>query len=144
MRIPDVNVLIGAYRQDDPRHEHLRAWLREALSSAEGFGLTPAVATGFVRIVTHPRVFVTPTPLDIALDQVEQLRAFPGTSWLQPGPQHWQIFSRLCREADARGNRVADAAHAAIAIEHGATWITLDRDFARFPGLRWSAPQLGR
>ena len=142
MRIPDVNVLIGAYRADDPRHEDLRHWLREALASREGFGLTPGVATGFVRIVTNPRVYVTPTPLDMALEQVDQLVAFPRTTWLQPGPRHWQIFSRLCREADARGNLASDAAHAAVAIEHGATWVTLDRDFARFPGLRWEVPRL--
>ena len=92
--------------------------------------------------MTNPRVYVTPTPLDMALEQVDQLVAFPRTTWLQPGPRHWQIFSRLCREADARGNLASDAAHAAVAIEHGATWVTLDRDFARFPGLRWEVPRL--
>ena len=105
-----------------------------------GVGLSSAVASGFVRIVTHRRIFVDPTPLADALAQVQVLRSNPEVTDVHPGPQHWDIFSRLCTEADARGSLVSDAAHAALAIEQGATWVTFDRDFARFPGLRWEVP----
>jgi hypothetical protein len=59
---------------------------------------------------------------------------------LRPGPRHWEIFERPCEEADVRGNLVADAYHAVLALEHGARWLSLDRDFARFPGLDWVTP----
>jgi predicted nucleic acid-binding protein len=59
---------------------------------------------------------------------------------VSPGRKHWEIFLRLCREGDARGNLVSDAYHAALAIENGCEWITTDRDFARFPGLKWRSP----
>jgi len=61
----------------------------------------------------------------------------PGVVRAGAGPRHWDHFSHMCRVADARGNLVSDAAIAAIAAEHGATVVSFDRDFARFPGLRW-------
>ncbi|GAA1057939.1 ribonuclease VapC43 [Agromyces luteolus] len=140
MLIPDVNVLVGAHRTDAPDHERLRAWLESAATGREALGLTDAVLAGFVRVVTHPRVFVDPTPLEIALGQAEALREAPGIHRVSPGARHWQILVDLCRTGSARGNLVPDAAHAATAIEAGATWISLDRDFARFPGLRWRSP----
>ena len=138
--MPDVNVLVGAYRTDAPEHERMRAWLEAAVLAREAVGLTDAVLAGFVRVVTHPRVFVDPTPLDVALDQAEMLRGAAGVHRVAPGAQHWPIFVELCRGGAARGDLVADAAHAATAIEAGATWISLDRDFARFPGLSWRSP----
>lgn len=59
------------------------------------------------------------------------------------GPQHWSIFARLCRESGARGDLVADAYLAAPAIEAGCGWVTTDRDFSRFRGLRWRHPMQG-
>jgi len=59
---------------------------------------------------------------------------------VSPGERHWDIFTRLCKLADAKGNLVSDPFHAALAIESGAEWITTDRDFARFPGLLWRHP----
>jgi len=138
--IPDVNVLVGAFRADTPDHDRLRAWLEGAVVGVQDLGLTDAVLTGTVRILTHPRVFAKPTPLARALEQVATLRAADGVVRVAPTPRHWEVFEQLCRVADARGNLVADAAHAAVAIEHGALWVTLDRDFARFPGLRWAPP----
>lgn len=64
----------------------------------------------------------------------------PNAIVVEPGRRHWQIFERLCRETDTTGSRVTDAWFAALAIEHGCEWVTLDRDFARFPGLKWSMP----
>ena len=83
---------------------------------------------------------VNPTPLDDALAQVAALLAADGVVRATPGPRHWETVERLCRAADARGNLVVAAQRAAVAIELGATWVTLDRDFARFPGLRWVSP----
>lgn len=141
MKIPDLNVLIGAFRADAVGHVALREWLRRTLSDGETLGLTPAVGTGVVRVLTNSRVFNAPDTVEDALGHIDVLRSNPAVVEVGPGPRHWEIFARLCRDADARGNIVADAAHAAIAIEHGATWVTLDRDFARFSGLRWEVPQ---
>lgn len=142
MIIPDVNVLVGAFRADAPRHEGLRAWLEGAVAGVEVVGLTDAVLGGVVRVITHPRVFARPSTLEEALGQVDALRTADGVARVVPGPRHWEVVEALCRAADARGNLVADAQHAAVAIEHGATWVTLDRDFARFPGLTWRSPMV--
>lgn len=140
MILPDVNVLVGAFRADAPQHGALRAWLEGAVADPEDLGLTDAVLAGTVRVLTHPRVFARPTPLDVALGQVADLLAADGVVRITPGPRHWALVDELCRAADARGNLVPDAAHAAVAVEHGALWVTLDRDFARFPRLRWASP----
>lgn len=140
MILPDVNVLVGALRQDAPQHAELRAWVEDAVAAPEELGLTDAVLTGTLRVLTHPKVFVRPTPLATALEQLAALRAADGVVRAVPGPRHWELVERLCRAADARGNLVPDAAHAATAVELGALWVTLDRDFARFPGLRWASP----
>ena len=140
MIIPDVNVLIGAFRQDTVGHPAMRSWLEHAVAGAELLGLTDAVLGGVVRISTHPRIFAVPSTLDEVLGQVARLRLADGVVRVTPGPRHWELVDGLCRAADARGNLVADAQHAAVAVEHGATWVTLDRDFARFPGLRWRSP----
>lgn len=99
---------------------------------------------GFLRIVTHPRVFTPPTPLARALEFVEALRGQPNAVPVAPGARHWQIFGRLCRESGARGNLVADAYLAALSVESGSEWITTDRDYSRFRGLRWRHPLAGR
>lgn len=104
------------------------------------FGLTDLALSGFLRVVTHPQVFQEPTPLDKALAFVTELRTQDNCMSLSPGERHWDIFERLCRSANARGNLIPDAFLAALAIEHGAEWITTDRDYARFPGLKWRHP----
>jgi len=140
MILPDVNVLVGAFRADAPNHAQLRRWLKSAVADVEDLGLTDAVLAGTIRVLTHPRVFVNPTPLEDAFAQVAALLGADGVVRTTPGPRHWETVERLCRAADARGNLVVAAQHAAVAIELGATWVTLDRDFARFPGLRWVSP----
>ena len=140
MLMPDVNILVGAYRTDAEHHAVLLEWLEAAVNGPETLGVSDAVLEGFVRIVTHSRVFTEPTPIATALEQADALRAASGVLRVAPGERHWPIFADLCRRGSAHGNLVADAAHAATAIEAGATWISLDRDFARFPGLRWSSP----
>ena len=136
----DVNVLVHAFREDAPRHLEIRRWLEERVYSEGAFGLSDVVLSGFLRVVTHPRVFDPPTPLEDALAFVESLRGQPNCVLFAPGRRHWRIFTRLCRKAEARGNLIPDAYLAALAIESGSEWITADTDFRRFPGLKWSAP----
>ncbi|MDQ3430649.1 MAG: type II toxin-antitoxin system VapC family toxin [Actinomycetota bacterium] len=140
MRCVDVNVLVYAHRPEAPDHDRYRAWLDDARTGEEPLGISNLVLSGFLRIVTHPRVFRDPSPLDTALDFAEALRTAPSALALAPGSRHWGIFTRLCRSADARGNLVPDAYLAAVAIERGAIWYSADRNFARFPGLRWRHP----
>jgi len=93
-----------------------------------------------VRIVTHPKIFIQPSSLDEVLEFCDILLTQNHCVTIIPGGEHWNIFKRLCVEADARGNLVQDAWFAALAIESGCEWLTLDRDFARFPDLKWRLP----
>lgn len=140
MLAPDVNVLVYAHREDLPEHQGCRRWLETTVAGDAAFGLFEPVLSGFVRVVTHPRVFKTPTPLGTALAFTAELRAQPNCIHVRPRERHWAIFERLCRESGAKGNLVADAYHAALAIESGCEWVTTDRDYSRFEGLRWRHP----
>jgi len=140
MVLPDVNVLVYAFRRDLDGHAGHRAFVEALVEGDEAFGLSSIVLSGFLRIVTHPRIFATPDPVGDALAFAETLRGSEQSVSVEPGARHWEIFERLCREANARGNLVADAYLAALAIESGCEWITTDRDYARFPGLRWRHP----
>lgn len=140
MRCVDVNVLVNAHRSEAVQHDAHRTWLEAARTADEPLGLADLVLSGFLRVVTHPRVFREPTPLPVALEVVTQLRATPNVVRLAPGERHWDIFRALLTGADARGNLVPDAYLAAMCIEHGATWYSADRGFSRFPGLDWRLP----
>lgn len=140
MQIPDVNVLVYAHRRDSVDHKRYRTWLEDLVNSNSLFGVSELVLSGFVRIVTHPRVYDPPSRLGDALKFAEPLRAAQNAISISPGDQHWSIFTDLCRGAEAKGNIVPDAYLAALAIESNAEWITTDRDFSRFPGLRWRHP----
>lgn len=140
MLAPDVNVLVYAFREELPEHEDCRRWLEEAVGSDAAFGLFDLVLRGFIRVATHPRVFKTPTPLDAALEFANRLRVQSNCVIVRSGDRHWEIFERLCRASGAKGNLVADAYLAALAIESGCEWVTTDRDYSRFPGLRWRHP----
>ena len=93
-----------------------------------------------VRITTNPRVFKTPSAIEETFGFCENLLGQPHCQIVEPGERHWDIFRRLCVETDTRGSRAGDAWFAALAIEWGGEWITLDRDDARFPGLQWQVP----
>jgi toxin-antitoxin system PIN domain toxin len=123
-----------------PAHAAYREWLEGALAGDEAFAVSGLVLSGFARVVTHPRVFSPPEPVESALAFADALRAAPNAVAIEPGERHWGIFERLCTAAGARGNLVPDAYLAALAIESGSEWITSDRDYARFPGLRWRHP----
>lgn len=141
MILPDVNVLVQALQPDGSDHALCREWLERVVKGDSRFGMSPQVLSGVIRIATHPRIFPRPATLLEALQASEFLLQQPHCAVIHPGPRHWEIFSKLCVEADARGNLVPDAWFAALAIEAGCEWITLDRDYARFKGLHWRLPE---
>ena len=140
MLLTDVNVLVYAHRRDATDHARYEAWLDDVLAGEAAFGVSELVLSGFVRVATHPRAFKQPTPLDIALAFADGLRNHTHAVAVTPGDRHWSIFTRLCHDAGAKGNLIPDAYLAALAIESGCEWITTDRDYARFSGLRWKHP----
>jgi hypothetical protein len=138
--LPDVNVLVYAHRADAAHHADCRAWLESVVNGDEAYGVSELVLSGFARVVTHPKVFTKPSTIADALAFADQLRDQPNCVLIEPGPRHWEIFRRLCNETGVKGNLVPDAYLAALAIESGCEWITTDRDFSRFAGLRWRHP----
>jgi toxin-antitoxin system PIN domain toxin len=110
------------------------------INSDQVYGISELVLSSVVRIVTHPRIFNPPSSLADALGFVNEIRAQPNCVIVTPGVLQWDIFCGLCREAGAKGNLIPDAYLAALAIDSGSEWITTDRDFSRFPGLRWRDP----
>ena len=139
MKILDVNILIYAHREDQEHHHYYRKRLEMLASENLPYGLTPAVASGFIRICTHPKFPNGPTPLPIALSVVESFMSGTSANWIHPGRKSWELFSDLCRKTNCTGKIVADAHHAATAIEHACVWISRDTDFHRFEphGLRF-------
>lgn len=140
MILIDVNVLVHAFRVDAPRHTEFNRWLRGRIDAREPFGLSELVLSGVLRVLTHPAVFLPPTPLERAVAFSDYLRSRPNCILVAPGTRHWEIFTSLCATAGAKGNLIPDAYLAALAIEHGCEWITTDRDFAKFEDLRWHHP----
>lgn len=140
MVLPDVNVLVYAHREETANHPVCRNWLEQVINGDEAYGVSDLVLSGFVRVVTHPKVFKRPSAIAHALTFAEQVREQPNSVCVEPGPRHWQIFRRLCVDANVKGNLVPDAYLAALAIESGCEWISTDRDFSRFKGLRWRHP----
>jgi len=140
MLLFDVNVLVYAHRADAPQHATIREWLEVVINSDEAYGLSDLVLSGFIRMVTHPRVFNPPSSLDDAVAFASALRYRANCVQVTPGRRHWDLFLSLCSRAGAHGNLVPDAYLAALAIESGSDWITTDRGFVRFPNLRWRHP----
>ncbi|MDA1277320.1 MAG: PIN domain-containing protein [Verrucomicrobia bacterium] len=119
MILCDVNVPVYAHREDAVDHTRYRQWLEEIIRNGQPYGLSDHVLSGFLRIVTHPRIFNPPSPIRPALDFALQVRDQPNRHAIVPGPRHWQIFSDLCQSTPATGNLVPDAWFAALAIESG-------------------------
>lgn len=140
MILPDVNVLVYAHRADAPGHAAYREWLETLLNSDQAYGYSDLVLSGFLRVVTHPRVFNPPSDLTSALAFAEIIRSQLNAVSITPGERHWLIFKQLCETAGVKGNLVPDAYLAALAIESGSEWVTTDRDYSRFPGLKWRHP----
>jgi hypothetical protein len=140
LKLLDVNVVLGAHREDHPDFDVARRWLDELLDAGVQFALVDLVAGAFLRIATNTRVFVIPTPLEQAFGFLKALRAQPGHVLLGPGPEHLALLEEVCQRADIHGDLVPDAQLATLAFEHACELVSFDRDFARFPGLRWVRP----
>ncbi|MFT4135017.1 TA system VapC family ribonuclease toxin [Microbacterium sp.] len=140
MIVPDVNVLVYAFRADAPEHEAYAAWLNRTIGT-EPIGLADVILSGFVRIVTHSRITTAPAPIARAVEFTERLAESPRATWLTHGAPVWKQFGGLAVEDPGiRGNLVPDAYIAALCLANGARLATRDRGFARFPGLRWFDP----
>lgn len=140
MLLADVNVFLSAHRPESARHDEYRAWLEASLTGLEPFGVSELVLSSFLRIATHPRIYREPTPSQVALEFCRAVIEAPSVVRVRPGPDHWRLFATLVDQGQARGNLVPDAYLAALAVETGATWVTTDRGFARYPQLRWTTP----
>ena len=140
MILPDANLLLYAYHPRADQHEASRAWLEGVLSGPELVAFPWLVIWAFLRISTNPRVFERPLSAAEAARAVSFWLGRPNVELLEPSRRHWEILGRLLDEGQVIGPLVTDAALAALAIEHGATLCTTDRDFSRFPGLQWENP----
>lgn len=137
MILPDVNVLVFAFRREAERHDDYARWLSATLAGAEDVALADAVLAGFVRIVTNSRIMAAPAPTVIALSFVDALLASPASRWLPSGDETWRVLGEIAAgDPGVRGNLVPDAYLAALARTHGARIATADRGFRRFPGVR--------
>jgi toxin-antitoxin system PIN domain toxin len=138
--LPDVDVLVCAHRRDARRHHADRAWLEDLINGDAAYAVSDLVLSGFIRIATRPQIMGPPSTREQALSFAARVVVDHTRFMIGPGPRHWPIFIRARRETQARGNLVPDAFLAALALEHGCAWITTDRGFARFKGLRSRHP----
>ncbi len=140
MLLLDANLLIYAYHAESEEHAAAKVWVEGVFSGAEAVGLPWQTILAFLRITTHQRIFERPLSMNkaqgIAASWLERPQVHP----VEAGANFFSVLSGLLRSAQIKGALVSDAAIAALAIEHGATLCTTDRDFARFPGLKWANP----
>jgi len=136
----DANLLLYAYDPRAAEHAGSKRWLEASLSGQPFVRFAWLSLWAFLRISTNPRVFERPLTMTEAEAAVAAWLAQPVAGILEPGERHWDILRTLTQHGQTSGPLVMDAALAAIAIEHGATLCTTDRDFARFDGLKWENP----
>jgi len=136
----DANLLIYAYDSVAPEHTRARIWLERTLSSSEVVGLSWITILAFLRISTSRRYESHPMSTEEAASVVSSWVSLPNIVLVSPAQQHWRILNDLLAKSRARGALLMDAHLAALAIEHGATLCTNDRDFLRFPGLKLEFP----
>ena len=142
MILMDTNVLVNAHRAEADRHGEFRDWLAGVVNSPEPYAVADFALMGMIRIVTDRRIYRDPTPPEIALDFADRVRSQPHAMVVAPGVRFWPIFLDLCGAVGARGNLIPDAYLAALAMEHGCEFVTVDSDFRKFPGLRSRHPLL--
>ncbi len=140
MIVPDANLLIYAYDNLAVQHRAARSWLGEILSEPELVGLPWQTISAFLRITTNSRLTGDRFPTEKAIGVVQQWMERKNVRLLAPGERHWSIFQRMLIDGQIRGPMTTDAHLAALTIEYGGVLHTTDRDFARFPGLRWVNP----
>jgi toxin-antitoxin system PIN domain toxin len=140
MMLADTNVLVYAHRHEVERHEEYRDWVEGIINGAEPYAVADFAVTGMVRLVTNRRIYKEATPIEVALSYADRIRNQPHATVLNPGAMFWSIFTELCQRVNAHAKLVPDAYLAALAIENACEFITADRDFRRFPGLRCRHP----
>lgn len=141
MILPDVNVIVYAYKREEDRHDRYADWLNGVAAGTEALALVDVVLTGFLRIVTNSRIYADPAPLGEALSFVAALRAAGSSRAVHATAAAWKQLAAFA-ETDRllRGNLVPDAWLAAIAVTNGARIATADAGFSRFAGLEWFDP----
>jgi hypothetical protein len=140
MIIVDVNLLLYAYDGRSPLHEQARMWWQSALSGPELIGLPWQTVYAFLRISTNPRISGDQVTMERALTLVEQWMKLSKVKVLAPTGRHWSLLREMLLDGQARGPLTTDAQLAALTMEYGGVLYSNDRDFARFPGLRWVNP----
>lgn len=140
MILLDANILLYAYDSASASHAAARSFLEARFSGRAPVGLAWSTIVAFLRAGTNPRIRQSPMSMKEASAHVRGWLARPNVPLLEAGPRHWEILERLLIEAKVAGNLVSDAHLAAIAIEHGATLMSSDHDFARFRDLAWEDP----
>ena len=140
MIVLDVNLLIYAYSTTFPEHDRAREWVEDAFSGDSLVGLPWQTISAFICILTNPNLpgerFSTKEIVTIVDEWTEQ----PNVRLLSPGERHWSVFQQMLLDGQARGPMTTDAQLAALTVEYGGVLHTTDRDFSRFPGLRWVNP----
>ena len=140
MIVVDANLLIYSYDKGSPRFEKSRQWLEDVLSGVEIVGLPWQSVGAFLRVMTNPKLHGRQYSLDEATEIVDAWIGQSNIRILTPTDDHWFHFRRMILEGTAAGPLVSDAEIAALTIAYGGVLHTADRDFARFPGLRWVNP----
>ena len=136
----DANLLLYAHNSLDANHQQARTWWEDCLNGTTGIALAWVVILDFVRISTHPRIYLAPYTPEEALDRVGEWLTLPHIQVLPPSANHFELWSRLLADLGTAGNLTTDAHLAALAIERGLILHTTDADFARFSGLKWVNP----
>lgn len=140
MQLVDANVLLYAVNTRAREHARARNWLRAALTGSEPVAFAWIVTLAFLRVATHPAIFPRPLTPSQASGTVERWLAAPAALTLDPTRRHLPLLRGLLERAGTAGNLVSDAHLAALALEHGATIVSFDRDFARFDGVALRRP----
>ncbi|MEU6787526.1 type II toxin-antitoxin system VapC family toxin [Nonomuraea angiospora] len=140
MLLSDINVLVNAFRREAPAHVVCHKLVDELINGDSAYAVTDYVINGVIRVLSVEALYDVAPTMEQILTYAGQVRNQPHAMVINPGERHWEIFTRLCRETDARRKLIPDAYLAALAIEHGCEFVTCDKDFARFQGLRWRSP----
>jgi len=136
----DANVLIYAHDETSPHHGASRQWLEDAFSESDEVAIALVSLLAFLRVMTNPGLFDAPMSVAQAVEIVTEWLSLPNVGVAQPTRRHFEHVVQLARSGKVWGPMLMDAHLAALAIEHGATLCTTDRDFARFKGLRTEDP----
>ena len=140
MIVLDANILLYAYDSASTQHAKARKWIEQVLSQPAPVGLPWQTVGAFLRIMTNPRLPGPRFTLDEAVQIVDRWLEQPNVRMLASGDEHWLLLKRMIVEGQAPGALVTDAQLAALTAEYGGVLYTTDRDFARFPGLKWTNP----